>query len=131
MTGRREKVYEEFREFLTGFVRDLNQRSEDGWVLLIEGPRDERAMRLLGYDGGLTTVSEVARSGGAAASRLKKVVVLTDLDREGASLAAKFVKRLNHDGVRVSLEERRRLKAASRGVFLHVENLSRFARPED
>ena len=131
MTGRREKVYEEFREFLTGFVRDLNQRSEDGWVLLIEGPRDERAMRLLGYEGGLITVSEVARNGGAATSRLKKVVVLTDLDREGASLAAKFVKRLNHDGVRVSLEERRRLKAASRGVFLHVENLSRFASPED
>ena len=131
MTGRREKVYEEFREFLTGFVRDLNQRSEDGWVLLIEGPRDERAMRLLGYEGGLITVSEVARNGGAATSRLKKVVVLTDLDREGASLAAKFVKRLNHDAVRVSLEERRRLKAASRGVFLHVENLSRFASPED
>ena len=71
MTGRREKVYEEFREFLTGFVRDLNQRSEDGWVLLIEGPRDERAMRLLGYEGGLITVSEVARNGGAASSRLK------------------------------------------------------------
>jgi len=33
--------------------------------------------------------------------------------------------------VRASLVERRRLKAASRGVFLHVENLSRFAKAED
>ena len=131
MIGRREKVYQEFREFLLGFVRDLNQRSEDGWALLIEGPRDEEAMRLLGYRGGLVTVSSVARKGGATLPSLKKVMVLTDLDREGASLAAKFVKRLNHDGVRASLGERRRLKAASRGVFLHVENLSRFARSEE
>ena len=131
MTSRREKVYEGFREFLAGFVRDLNQRSEDGWALLIEGPRDERAMRRLGYDGSLVTVSAVARNAGSGRSGLKKVMVLTDLDREGASLAAKFVKRLNHDGIRASLEERRRLKAASRGVFLHVENLSRFARSED
>ena len=131
MTSRREKVYEGFREFLAGFVRDLNQRSEDGWALLIEGPRDERAMRRLGYDGSLVTVSAVARNAGSGRSGLKKVMVLTDLDREGASLAAKFVKRLNHDGIRASLEERRRLKAASRGVFLHVENLWRFARSED
>ncbi len=127
---RRGKVYPEFREFLVGFVRDLNQKSEEGWSLLIEGPRDERAMRLLGYYGNLVTVSSVARNGSAGGPLLKKVMVLTDLDREGASLAAKFVKRLNHDGVRTSLEERRRLKAASRGVFLHVENLSRFAKTE-
>ncbi|MDG7008351.1 MAG: hypothetical protein JRN06_08940 [Nitrososphaerota archaeon] len=131
MTVGHKKVYEGFREFLAGFVRDLNQRSEEGWALLIEGPRDERAMRLLGYDGSLITVPAVARKGGAGVPRLKKVMVLTDLDREGASLAAKFVKRLNHDGIRTSLEERRRLKAASRGVFLHVENLSRFAKSED
>ena len=128
---RREKVYQEFREFLDGFVRDLNQRSEEGWALLIEGPRDERAMRLLGYEGTLLTVSALGRRSGTGTPLLRKVVVLTDLDREGASLAAKFIRRLSHDGVRTSLEERRRLKAASRGVFLHVENLSRFAKSED
>ncbi|HKT21203.1 MAG TPA: hypothetical protein VJR06_01075 [Nitrososphaerales archaeon] len=58
------------------------------------------------------------------------MIILTDLDREGTLLASKFVKRLTHDGVQISLSERRRLKAASRGVFLHVENLGKFARPE-
>ncbi len=130
MIPKREKVYQEFREFLIGFVRDLNQRSEEGWVLLVEGPRDEEAVRLLGYEGGLVTVSSVARNGRGSLPLPKRVIVLTDLDREGASLAAKFTKRLTHEGVRASLEERRRLKAASRGVFLHVENLSRFAKTE-
>jgi 5S rRNA maturation endonuclease (ribonuclease M5) len=56
-----------------------------------------------------------------------KVVILTDLDREGAVLASRYLKALTHEGIRASLAERRRLKHASRGVFLHIENLSRFA----
>ena len=128
--GRREKAYESFAGFLEGFVRDLNQMSEDGWCLLVEGPRDERAVRRLLYRGPVVTVSKQGRAGGAALAGAKKVVVLTDLDREGAVLAARFVKALGHEGVRTSLGERRRLKAASKGVFLHIENLSRFARPE-
>jgi hypothetical protein len=72
----------------------------------------------------------MGRNWAVALNGAKKVVILTDLDREGTILASKFVRRLAHEGVRTSLSERRRLKAASRGVFLHVENLARFARPE-
>ena len=129
MIDKRERVYQGFQSFLVGFVRDLNQRSEEGWTLLVEGPRDQRAVRLLGYRGNVITVSAVTRNS-AGTPRLGKVIVLTDLDREGALLASKFVRRLSHDHVRTSLGERRRLKAASRGVFLHIENLSRFADPE-
>ena len=127
MVGKRERDYQEFGEFLTGFVRDLNVMSEEGWLLLVEGMRDERALRKLGYSGSLVTVSRFGRRRAAALDAIK-VVVLSDLDREGAVLAEKFLKRLTHEGVRTSLNERRRLKAASKGVFLHIENLSRFAR---
>ena len=76
------------------------------------------------------TVSTLARNGAGIVREMKGVVILTDLDREGAVLASKFVKLLQHEGIPASLSERRRLKAASRGVFLHIENLGRFARPE-
>jgi 5S rRNA maturation endonuclease (ribonuclease M5) len=128
LIDKRERAYQKFGEFLGDFVHNLNQMSEDGWSLLIEGPRDEKALRMLGYSGSLVTVSFLVRNGPDDLRDLTKVVILTDLDREGASLAAKFVKRLNHEGVRTSMNERRRLKAASRGVFLHIENLSRFAK---
>ncbi len=128
MINKRARAYQEFGAFVIGFVHDLNQRSEDGWALLVEGPRDEKALRALGYEGPLVTAASVGRNGAAGLGGMNKVVILTDLDREGASLAAKFVKRLNHEGVRTSLDERRRLKVASRGVFLHMENLSRFAK---
>ena len=128
---KRERDYQAFGAFLADFVRDLNNSSDDGWSLLVEGLRDQRALRKLGYDGDLLPVSLFARKGAPFPAGAKKVIILTDLDHEGTVLASKFVKRLGHEGVRTSLSERRRLKAASRGVFLHIENLSRFASPEE
>ncbi|MDE1852254.1 MAG: hypothetical protein KGI38_00735 [Thaumarchaeota archaeon] len=130
MIDKREKRYQAFGDFLGRFVTDLNHLSEDGWSLLVEGPRDSRAIRKLGFVGDLVTVSSVGRTGTSVFRGREKVVILTDLDREGAVLAAKFVKRLSHEGFKTSLRERNRLKVASHGVFLHVENLSRFAPSE-
>jgi 5S rRNA maturation endonuclease (ribonuclease M5) len=130
LIDKRERIIQAFGAFLSDFVRDLNNLSEDGWSLLIEGPRDERALRKLGYSGTLVTVSRLGRNGPAVFGNRKKVVILTDLDREGTILAARYVKRLSHEGLTTSLIERARLKAASRGVFLHIENLSRFAEDE-
>ena len=127
---KREKAFQAFGAFLIGFVRDLNQLSEDGWAVLVEGARDERAMKGLGFLGPIATVSSYSRKSGRAFGDARKVVILTDLDREGGTLAARFVKRLSHEGFSTSLAERKRLKGASKGVFLHIENLSRFADAE-
>ncbi len=130
MIDKRERIYQAFGAFLVDFIRDLNHRSDDGWSLLVEGPRDERALRKLGYKGVLVTVSSLGVGGPEALGYARRVMILTDLDREGRVLAARFVKRLSRDGLKTSLKERGRLKAASRGVFLHIENLSRFARED-
>lgn len=111
-------------------MTDLNHLSDDGWTVLVEGQRDAKALRKLGFVGDMVTVSSVGRRGNSAFKGGNKVVILTDLDREGAVLAARFIKRLSHDGFKTSLRERLRLKIASRGVFLHIENLSRFAQVE-
>jgi 5S rRNA maturation endonuclease (ribonuclease M5) len=131
MIDKRERVYQAFGAFLSEFAKDLNHKAESGWCLLVEGPRDSKAMRKLGYHGDLATISAVGRSGTGILGAGMKVIILTDLDREGALLASRFVSRLDHEGFRTSLSERRRLKAASRGVFLHVENLSRFGESDE
>jgi 5S rRNA maturation endonuclease (ribonuclease M5) len=129
LIDRRERVYQEFSAFLSDFVRDLNNSSEEGWSVLVEGLRDRKALTKLGYAGDLVTVSDFARSRVGALEGLRKVIILTDLDREGTVLASRFVRTLTHERVQVSLGERLRLKAASRGVFLHIENLARFSKP--
>jgi len=127
MIDKRQKAIDAFGAFIADFVRDLNQLSEEGWFILVEGQRDEKALRRLGFEGHLASLSSIRRRGMEAFEGSRKVVILTDLDREGAVLASRYLKALTHEGVRVSLAERRRLKHASKGVFLHIENLSRFA----
>ncbi|MGD0477730.1 MAG: hypothetical protein ABSB29_06150 [Nitrososphaerales archaeon] len=127
MIDKRKKAIDVFGAFISDFVRDLNQLSEEGWSILVEGQRDEKALRKLGFRGLLVSISFVRRRGMRVFEDSRKVVILTDLDREGAVLASRYLKALSHEGLRTSLAERRRLKHASRGVFLHIENLSRFA----
>jgi 5S rRNA maturation endonuclease (ribonuclease M5) len=126
LIDKHERAMQAFGVFILGFIRDLNHLADEGWSVLVEGQRDEKALLKLGYRGGLVTIPRLGRRGASTFGETKKVVILTDLDREGQILTARFVKRLEHEGMIVSLSERRRLKAASRGIFLHVENLSRF-----
>ena len=130
MIDKKAKAYQEMAPMLAEFVRDLNDLSKDNWWVLVEGLRDESALRTIGYSGGLLTASSLGRRGRETLGTAKGVVVLTDLDREGAALASRFVKQLRHSGVKVSLDERRRLKGILRGIFLHIENLSRFGDEE-
>ena len=130
MIDKTKKQYQEFGEFLRRYVFDLNNLAEEGWSVLVEGKRDALALRRLGYFGNLATTYMLTKNGYSTFEGRKKVVILTDLDREGAVLASRYIKRLVHDGFRTSLKERLRLKNNSHGVFLHVENLVRFA-PEE
>ena len=125
-TKRDERRFEELAEFLARFIRDLNHRSSEGWSVLVEGARDKKALKLLGYGGTAVTVGDLGRIG-IATLKSRGVIILTDLDGEGAVLAARWIKALSHEGLKTSLNERRRLRSASRGVFRQIESLSRFA----
>jgi 5S rRNA maturation endonuclease (ribonuclease M5) len=126
MIDKRQRAIDAFGAFISDFIRDLNDLSKEGWSVLVEGQRDEKALRKLGLRGRIATISSVRRRGIRAFGDSRNVILLTDLDREGAVLTSRYLKELSHEGLCISLSERRRLKHASRGVFLHVENLSRF-----
>src|SRR5271156_4739322 len=127
---REERRFREFSSFLRDLVKELNDLSSDGAAVLVEGKRDAAALTGLGYTGPLFTVS-ILTSTAAARERLRKevnsMIILTDLDAEGRRLASRYMKFLSQEGVAASLAQRRRLSKASRGVFLHIENLGRFA----
>jgi 5S rRNA maturation endonuclease (ribonuclease M5) len=125
------REFGEFEEFLQTFVRDLNNLSEDGGIVLVEGKRDATALRKIGYTGGILVISSFSsRESHRLLARARLIAILTDLDSEGRRLAARYTKLLRARGIDSSLTERRRLSAASKGTFLHVENLQRFSRPD-
>jgi 5S rRNA maturation endonuclease (ribonuclease M5) len=131
---REERRFREFDSFLRDFVKELNDLSSEGAAVLVEGKRDDAALRGLGYTGPVFTIT-ILTSSEAAREKLRKqvskMIILTDLDSEGRRLAARYMKFLAQEGIPASLSQRRRLSKASRGVFLHVENLRRFALGEE
>jgi len=124
----REKRYLEFIEFLVAFIDELNALAAEGTAVLVEGPRDRNALVDLGYTGKvLMRVSLSSTRADESLSGVRSVVVLTDMDKEGRKLAARYIGFFLPRGVKTLMSQRRRLKRASHGAFLHVENLSRFA----
>jgi len=116
-------------DFLPGFVADLNKLAEVGWALLVEGQRDAKAVKDLGYLGPILTISALARGRMRSLGSPAGIVILTDFDREGRQLAARYARILNHEGIQTTLSERKRLLIASSGIFRQIENLSRFVEP--
>ncbi len=124
--GSPERRFQRFIEFLVEFIRELNDLSRDGAVVLVEGKRDAAALVELGYAGEIVTSSTLT-STSPTIRRANLIVILTDLDTEGRRLAARYIRLFSRMEVRTTLAARRRLSRASRGKFLHVENLIRFA----
>jgi 5S rRNA maturation endonuclease (ribonuclease M5) len=126
----RERRLSLFADFLRDLVKELNDLASEGAAVLVEGKRDAGALTRLGYTGPLFTIA-ILTSSMAARERLREdvrqMIILTDLDEEGRRLASRYVKFLAKEGVKPSLAQRKRLSEASRGIFLHIENLGRFA----
>jgi 5S rRNA maturation endonuclease (ribonuclease M5) len=127
-SSRRAQRLSEFVRFLVEFIDELNVLALDGAAVLVEGQRDRRALINLGYEGPVLTRASLSGPRiERSLSGVRSVVVLMDMDREGRKLTARYISLLQSMKVATSLSQRLRLKRASGGVFLHIENLSRFA----
>jgi len=124
--GGPERRFEQFIEFLMAFIRELNDLSKEGAVVLVEGKRDATALVELGYAGEIITSSALT-STNPTVRRAKLIIILTDLDTEGRRLASRYIRFFSRMGIPTTLVARRRLSRSSRGKFLHIENLVRFA----
>lgn len=110
----------------------LLAEADDGrTVVVVEGERDRRAVRGLGWTGPVVVVHRgrpiSATASGLVAGR-GKVIVLTDWDTEGGHLARRLRDFLTAENVRLDLDYRRRLARILRGELTHVEGLFGWAR---
>ena len=113
---------------LKAFMKKLNDEASNGALIVVEGLRDEEALRSLGFSG---TFFLLCRGGGikrllTIAPAFKKTIILTDLDRKGGALAAKVVATLQSKNVRVDLFFRRELRSIMRGRIRSIQDLKKF-----
>lgn len=81
-------------------------------MILVEGPRDLKALRNLGYSGRTETLSQVGVQSNdlvnAFAENSSNVLILTDFDEEGRVLERRLTEMFEKAGVKVEKGIRRR-----------------------
>lgn len=101
----REELYEEVRKA----VHRLAEESEEDVVVLVEGSRDVRALRMMGYAGRVVQKSRLKAELEDIPTGTR-VILLLDFDREGLKNMAKLSKQLAACGYRVDDTYHRKLR---------------------
>jgi 5S rRNA maturation endonuclease (ribonuclease M5) len=114
---------------LSNLIEELKIYGEQGIPVLIEGQKDERALRELGVNGNFIKVSgsglklfEIAEMAVQSASR---VVILTDFDRKGNELAKRLSEDIQSLGSHPDLRLRRMIMGMTRRYIKDIESLPR------
>ncbi len=122
--GMRREALEEVEEVL----EELREESREGTPVLVEGRNDRGALLSLGVEGKIVHLHD-GRSLPDLLEDLReyrRVIVLTDFDREGEELAARCSRYLRVMGVEPLLDPRERLKRLLRKEVKDVEGMAHF-----
>lgn len=115
-----EKIFEELR-----------LESESGVPIIVEGRRDEAALRRLGVKGPIHCLKARGESRYEFLERIngtKDAILLADFDREGKKLEAWLSRELSQRGIKSDLKLWSRIKSLARGDVRSVEELPSFVR---
>ncbi|HEY8139463.1 MAG TPA: toprim domain-containing protein [Nitrososphaera sp.] len=117
-------------ERLKGFVGMLNEESEKGSIIVVEGKRDASALTRVGFSGtpvvfhNFKGIADFLDSHG---SGHKKMILLLDMDRTGKYLTSRLVSQLQSRRRNISLFYKKELAKITNGRVRHVEDLVIFA----
>ena len=110
---------------------ELRSMSESGIPIIVEGRKDEAALRRLGVIGRIYCLKARGESRHDFLERLDgttDAIVLTDFDREGKKLETWLYKELSQRGVKSDLKLWSRIRSLARTEVRSVEELPKFVR---
>ena len=114
---------------LSCIIEELKICAEQGMPILIEGKKDENALKKLGINGTFIKVSgsglklfEIAEKSVKLSS---KVIILTDFDKKGEQLAKRLAEDIQSLGSYPNLEIRRKIMGITRKFIKDIESLPR------
>ena len=112
------------------FISMLNEESENGSIIVVEGKRDVEALARAGFNGNLTIYNRFKGITDFVDSHSRiraKIILLLDMDRTGKYLTSRIISQLQYRGGHVSLFYKKALARISNGKIRHVEDLSAYA----
>ena len=115
-------------ELLQKLIERICDEAEKGGIIVVEGPRDKEALRLMGIKGRILCLQSSRKNTFGFAEQLdgeSQVIVLTDFDREGVFLANRLARILNSQKIHANLSLWRELRGLTRSELRSVEELPR------
>lgn len=115
---------------LAEWVNRVNSRTSSDLVeIVVEGPRDERALKLLGVKANFTHARDLIveiRNKGESRVKGKSFIIMTDFDEEGNSIYNRLKDSITRYGG--SVDDRPRAEYRRRGLPPLIEELDGFLR---
>jgi len=116
-------------EKLQKLIDRISYESQKGGVIVVEGIRDREALRKIGIDGRILCLQSSRKNTVGFVEELhgtSEVVVLTDFDREGVSLARRLARTLSAEGIPSNLVLWRDLRGLTRSDIRSIEELPKY-----
>jgi 5S rRNA maturation endonuclease (ribonuclease M5) len=108
-------------------LAELADCTAQGEIILVEGKKDVAALRTLGIPGRIEQVNLgttlIGRAEDYWREGVRSIIILTDWDHTGGSLARRLREAFMSLGVRPNLEHRRRLARLVKGDISAIEAL--------
>lgn len=123
----------EVLEELEKTLEEVKELSKEGTLIIVEGKKDERALRKLGING---EIFRIPHNGKTILNSLEDLpkeeefLILTDFDRTGEELAKYCRKHLEKLGANVLIDLRRKLRNFIRKAVKDIEGLGKFLQSE-
>jgi 5S rRNA maturation endonuclease (ribonuclease M5) len=120
----------EIAERLRSFIYMLNEESNRGSVIVVEGRRDAEALSRMGFTGNPAVFHHfkgIAHFVDNHDSIGRKIILLLDMDRTGRYLTSRLVSQLQSNRRSVNLSYKRALARITNGKVRHVEDLNIYA----
>ncbi|MFY3741385.1 MAG: 5S rRNA maturation endonuclease (ribonuclease M5) [Candidatus Nitrosomirales archaeon] len=107
------------------FVNMLNEESDNGAVIVVEGKRDVNALVSIGFNGNVVTLNNFKGVNGLVDNleKVRKVILMLDMDRKGKYLTHKILTLLRYKGRNVDMFYKKMLAEITKGKVRHVEEI--------
>ncbi len=112
-------------EKLEELILELQQMSDTGALIIVEGKRDRKALRALGITGAimLGTKKSILVFCEEVAREYHNVIILTDWDKKGDKLAALMEGYLRSTSTAVNMDIRKKIKNLVKKRIKDIESL--------
>ena len=110
-------------------IRQVTFEASNGATIIVEGKKDRESLRRLGVTGTIECLQNSRQTPVGFVENLgkpRRIILLTDFDREGISLAKKLTRILNAYSFHVNLVLWKRLRELTRSEVRSIEELPKY-----